>query len=127
MMLKIINLIKILDKVRWLRGPVAAGPYKLLDAIYRGPPSAPPLQRFFTTRIFIRLIIFAFFISLINVCYADTVKEKPLTLILDWFANPDHAPIFVAQQQGFFKQEGISVNIINPADPNDPPKLVAAG
>ena len=52
---------------------------------------------------------------------------KPLTLVLDWFANPDHAPIFVAQQQGFFKQQGLKVNIISPADPADPAKLVAAG
>jgi len=52
---------------------------------------------------------------------------KPLTLILDWYANPDHAPLFVAQQQGFFAKEGLEVKLIGPADPNDPPKLVAAG
>lgn len=50
-----------------------------------------------------------------------------LTVILDWFANPDHAPLFVAQQQGFFKQLGLDVKLIGPADPADPPKLVAAG
>ena len=52
---------------------------------------------------------------------------KPITIILDWFANPTHAPLFVAQQQGFFKQQGLDVNIIAPASPDDPPKLVAAG
>ena len=51
---------------------------------------------------------------------------QPLSIILDWFVNPTHAPIIVAQQQGFFKQEGLKVKIIVPADPNDTGKLVAA-
>ncbi len=53
--------------------------------------------------------------------------EDKLTLILDWFVNPDHGPIVVAQEKGFFKDAGLSVEIIAPADPSDPPKLVAAG
>ena len=52
---------------------------------------------------------------------------QKLTVILDWFVNPDHAPLFVAQQQGYFKDEGLQVNFIAPADPADPPKLVAVG
>lgn len=50
-----------------------------------------------------------------------------VTLILDWFVNPDHAPIIVAQEKGFFKDEGLDVDVVAPADPSDPPKLVAAG
>lgn len=50
-----------------------------------------------------------------------------LTLILDWFINPDHGPIIVAQEKGFFAAQGLEVEIIPPADPSDPPKLVAAG
>ena len=50
-----------------------------------------------------------------------------LTLLLDWFVNPDHAPIIVAQERGYFADVGLEVEIIAPADPNDPPKLVAAG
>ncbi len=50
-----------------------------------------------------------------------------LTLLLDWFVNPDHAPLFVAQEQGYFAAHGLEVEMIAPADPNDPPKLVAAG
>ncbi|MFZ7148585.1 ABC transporter substrate-binding protein [Avibacterium avium] len=53
-------------------------------------------------------------------------KEK-LTLLLDWFVNPDHAAIIVAQQKGFFAENGLQVEIIEPADPSMPPKLVAAG
>lgn len=50
-----------------------------------------------------------------------------LTLLLDWFVNPDHAPILVAQARGYFADAGLEVEIIAPSDPNDPPKLVAAG
>lgn len=50
-----------------------------------------------------------------------------LTIILDWFVNPDHAPIIVAAQKGYFKEAGLDLEIVPPADPSDPPKLVAAG
>ena len=50
-----------------------------------------------------------------------------LTVLLDWFVNPDHGPLYVAQERGYFAAEGLSVELIAPADPNDPPKLVAAG
>ncbi len=50
-----------------------------------------------------------------------------LTLVLDWFVNPDHGPLIVARDKGFFAAEGLEVELIPPADPNDPPKLVAAG
>ena len=55
------------------------------------------------------------------------LAEDKLTLILDWFVNPDHAPIIVAQEKGFFADEGLEVEVVAPADPADPPKLVAAG
>jgi putative hydroxymethylpyrimidine transport system substrate-binding protein len=50
-----------------------------------------------------------------------------LTVLLDWFTNPDHAPLYVALEKGFFKERGLEVEIIAPSNPNDPPKLVAAG
>lgn len=55
-----------------------------------------------------------------------SAAEK-LTVLLDWFVNPDHGPLVIAQQQGFFEAEGLEVELVAPADPNDPPKLVAAG
>ena len=50
-----------------------------------------------------------------------------LTVLLDWFVNPDHAPLFVAKERGLFAAGGLDVALVAPADPNDPPKLVAAG
>lgn len=52
---------------------------------------------------------------------------EKLTILLDWFVNPDHAPLYVAKAIGAYEAEGLEVEMIAPADPNDPPKLVAAG
>jgi len=67
------------------------------------------------------------FIFIVLFLIPNYVNAKPLTLILDWLVNPNHAAIFIAQEQGFFRQQGINVNIIVPADPDDGAKLVAAG
>jgi len=53
--------------------------------------------------------------------------QDKLTVLLDWFVNPDHGPLVIAQQRGIFARRGLTVELIAPADPNDPPKLVAAG
>ncbi|MDA0367334.1 MAG: ABC transporter substrate-binding protein [Proteobacteria bacterium] len=50
-----------------------------------------------------------------------------LTVMLDWFINPDHAPLFVALERGYFAEQDLAVEFVQPSDPNDPPKLVAAG
>ena len=52
---------------------------------------------------------------------------EKLTVLLDWFINPDHAPLFVAYERGYFQDRGLEVEFIAPSNPNDPPKLVAAG
>lgn len=52
---------------------------------------------------------------------------RKLTLILDWFVNPNHAPIVIARETGLFARRGLDVRVIAPADPSDAPKLVAAG
>jgi putative hydroxymethylpyrimidine transport system substrate-binding protein len=51
-------------------------------------------------------------------------QQQQLRVILDWFVNPDHAPLIVAREKGFFRDAGLEVELIAPADPNDPPKLV---
>jgi len=55
------------------------------------------------------------------------LAQDKLTVLLDWFVNPDHAPLVVAKEKGFFRDAGLDVELVAPADPNDPPKLVAAG
>ena len=58
---------------------------------------------------------------------APAPAAERVTVLLDWFVNPDHGPLVVARDKGFFADEGLEVELIAPADPNDPPKLVAAG
>ena len=50
-----------------------------------------------------------------------------LTVLLDWFVNPDHAPILAAQQIGAYAAVGLDVSLVPAADGTMPPKLVAAG
>jgi len=71
-----------------------------------------------------KIITTSFIILTLSVANAKTDK---ITIGLDWFINPDHAPLIIAQKRGFFKEVGLEVEMIEPADPNDPPKLVAAG
>ena len=53
--------------------------------------------------------------------------DDKLTVLLDWFVNPDHAPLVIAKEGGYFKKHGLDVTLIAPADPSAPPRLVAAG
>ena len=48
-------------------------------------------------------------------------------LLLDSFPNADHAGIYAAQADGYFKEAGLDVKIRKPADPSAPIKDVAAG
>ncbi|WBU64630.1 ABC transporter substrate-binding protein [Paracoccus aerodenitrificans] len=58
---------------------------------------------------------------------APAQAADQLTLMLDWFVNPDHGPIIIAQEKGYFEDLGLEVEIVAPADPADPPKMAAAG
>ena len=53
--------------------------------------------------------------------------QDRLSIMLDWFVNPDHAPIILAQELGYFTDAGLVVEIVTPSDPNDPPRMAAAG
>jgi putative hydroxymethylpyrimidine transport system substrate-binding protein len=57
---------------------------------------------------------------------ASAAADK-LTVLLDWFVNPDHAPLVIAREGGYFARAGLDVELIAPADPSGPPGLVAAG
>ncbi len=64
----------------------------------------------------------------VTACFsASAGAAEKLTVMLDWFVNPDHGPIIIAREKGYFAQAGLEIEVIEPADPSDPPKLVAAG
>ncbi|HPR51539.1 MAG TPA: ABC transporter substrate-binding protein [Deltaproteobacteria bacterium] len=66
------------------------------------------------------LIILVFLLATTPVHAAQT-----LTLMLDWFPNIDHLPIYVAQQEGIFADAGLKVDILTPSDTTDALKLAA--
>lgn len=50
-----------------------------------------------------------------------------LKVMLDWYPSPRHATLFIAQQRNLFQQRGLAVELLTPADPQAPAKLLAAG
>lgn len=52
---------------------------------------------------------------------------EPYTVLLDWFFNPDHGPILVADALGYFEEVGLEVELIEPTDPTAPPFQAATG
>jgi putative hydroxymethylpyrimidine transport system substrate-binding protein len=52
---------------------------------------------------------------------------KPFNVMLDFFPNADHAPLYAALAHGDFRAAGLDVKLQTPADPSEPLKLLAAG
>ncbi|MBC00518.1 MAG: ABC transporter ATP-binding protein [Rhodobacteraceae bacterium] len=69
--------------------------------------------------------ILALFLAILS--STPALAADKMTLLLDWYVNPDHGPVIVAQELGYFEEAGLEVEIIAPADPSAPPKMVAAG
>lgn len=65
--------------------------------------------------------------TLLGLFSGTASANDKMTVLLDWFVNPDHGPLIVAQENGYFTDVGLEVEIVAPADPSAPPKLVAAG
>ncbi len=55
------------------------------------------------------------------------VAVRDVTVLLDWFPNPDHVALYMAAAKGYFKDAGLNVTLQAPSDPSDPPKLVSTG
>lgn len=53
--------------------------------------------------------------------------KKQLTIALDWYINPDHAPLLLAKTKGYFQDRNIDVKFISPAETSEPAQLVSAG
>ena len=55
------------------------------------------------------------------------MANEKLKLMLDWFPNVDHLPVYVAREKGYFADQSIEVNIISPSETSDALKLTASG
>lgn len=52
---------------------------------------------------------------------------KEVSIMLDWYPNAVHSYLYVAQEKGYFEEEGVKADIQFPANPTDPLTLAAAG
>jgi len=52
---------------------------------------------------------------------------KKLRLSLEWFLNPDHLPLLVANRTGIFEEVGLEVEIIEPDEHFEPMKKIQSG
>lgn len=50
-----------------------------------------------------------------------------ITFLTNWHATPYHAPLYLAQAKGFFKEEGIKVALLEPNDPSDVTEIIGSG
>ena len=60
----------------------------------------------------------------------DTISAastKPFKVMLDWFPNADHAPLYTAIAHGDFRAVGLDVEPVTPSETAEPLKLLAAG
>jgi ABC-type nitrate/sulfonate/bicarbonate transport systems, periplasmic components len=87
-----------------------------------------------------KLSIFLLFIMLVSLVFSGcssasnnkedksaTKELKEVNVLLDWYPNAVHSFLYAAEEQGYFKEAGVKVNLITPAGTDDGIKLVAAG
>lgn len=80
------------------------------------------------------LLVMMIAVSLVlSACSNNSNKEKSTTkelkevnVLLDWYPNAVHSFLYAAEEQGYFKEAGLKVNLITPAGTDDGIKLVAS-
>ena len=62
----------------------------------------------------------------VTACGSSTEQLSPVKFLLDWVPNTNHTGIFVADENGYFKDAGLAVEIIQPGEVY-PEAAVASG
>jgi ABC-type nitrate/sulfonate/bicarbonate transport system substrate-binding protein len=57
---------------------------------------------------------------------AQKQELKKITVLLDWTPNTNHTGVYVAQKRGYYKEQGLDVEIVQPSE-GGAAQLVAAG
>ena len=65
------------------------------------------------------------FLLFISSCNKEETEK--VSIMLDWYPNAVHSFLYIAEEKGYFEDEGIEVDIQFPANPTDPINLAAAG
>lgn len=55
------------------------------------------------------------------------MSTDKITFLTNWHATPYHAPLFLAQSKGYFKDEGLKVALLEPNDPSDVTEIIGSG
>ncbi|MFZ2331118.1 MAG: ABC transporter substrate-binding protein, partial [Atribacterota bacterium] len=74
--------------------------------------------------IFLSCLIGILFCSTLSVLSGNTLRE--ITVLLEWVPNTNHTGMYVALEKGFYEEEGLLVNIIQPEEGGAAP-FIAAG
>ena len=53
-----------------------------------------------------------FALTILLAGFSPALAADKLTILLDWFVNPDHAPLIVAEQKGYFADAGLQVTLV---------------
>lgn len=70
----------------------------------------------------------AFAASAAAIRNATASQDMPsVSLALDWYANANHAGLYMAQANGYFEEAGVDLEIFVPADPTTVLQTVGAG
>ena len=62
----------------------------------------------------------------LSACGGDSTSTK-VSVALDWFPWSNHSGLFIAQERGYFAEEGLEVDIFTPGDPSTVLQTVASG
>ncbi|MEM7121650.1 MAG: ABC transporter substrate-binding protein [Pseudomonadota bacterium] len=78
------------------------------------------------TRWFVRGVATALMCLFATSSMADEALKK-VNIGVDWFVNPDHGPVIVALERGYFTDAGLDVTIVTPTDTMDNVTMVLDG
>lgn len=88
-------------------------------------------MKLFTKRAAILLSLLFVLSMLAAACGVDSTSEPEeltkVSIALDWFPWSNHSGLYIAQERGYFADEGLDVNIFVPGDPSTVLQTVAAG
>jgi putative hydroxymethylpyrimidine transport system substrate-binding protein len=55
------------------------------------------------------------------------VPLVPVRVALDWYPNANHIGLYIADERGYFREEGLKVDLYTPSDPSTVLQTVGAG
>lgn len=71
-------------------------------------------------------MVFVLFLAACGGEESSDAELTDVTLVLDWTPNTNHTGIYVAEEKGYFEEQGVNVDIIMPGE-SGPEQTVASG